>query len=196
MDGERLPFPPLPYVKDELAGLQKLGISTDKDIWLDEGFSRQQLLDVLAPTYNVLHVASHYRFATGREDLSVLLLGNGLLTLGELAVFDYSQFELIAFSACGSGLSENRTNFVAIEGLGGAVLKAGARSALVTLWNISDKATPKLTEAFYRAATSGNATRAVALQKAQLQILRNNATSAEDRHPKAWGAFVLMGQWR
>jgi len=194
--GQGLVFNPLPHAKVELESLQRLGLSRAGDTSLDAAFTPQRFLEVLRPPYNVIHVASHYRFAKGREDLSVLLLGSGVLSLASLASYDYTGFELITFSACGSGLSENADNPVAIEGLGGAVLQAGAMSAMVTLWDISDQATPKLMEDFYRATIGGTMTRAAALREAQLQVLRNRVSTEQEKHPRAWGAFVLMGEWR
>ena len=141
---------------------------------------------------------SHYQFVQGRSRESVLLLGTGVLSLRLLSGYSFEGLELIAFSACSSGLATGISEQgVALEGLGGTVLRAGAKSALVTLWDISDLAAPKLSEGFYRAFVLEKASRAGALQRAQLSMLRAAVGEAPDlRHPKAWGAFVVMGEFR
>ncbi len=54
--------------------------------------------------------------------------------------------ELLILRACETASGDDR----AALGLAGVALKAGARSALATLWYISDKAAGELVVDFYR----------------------------------------------
>ena len=76
-------------------------------------------------------------------------------------------------------------------GLGGVALKAGARSAIATLWSVSDKATCLTTTEFYRQLKKKRESKAKALQSAQLKMI------SHDRyyHPGYWSPFLLIGNW-
>jgi CHAT domain-containing protein len=95
--------------------------------------------------------------------------------------------ELLILSACETASGDDR----AALGLAGVALKAGARSALATLWHISDKAAGELIIDFYRGVQSGTLSKAHALQGAQ------RALAADPRyaHPAYWAPFLLIGNW-
>jgi hypothetical protein len=73
---------------------------------------------------------------------------------------------------------------------GGEFIRAGARSALATLWSVNDEASATLVTRFYRELASG-ASRATALQRAQQELLAENVT----RHPAYWSPFLLISRW-
>ena len=117
---------------------------------------------------------------------------DGLLTLGEL-MDDRTltlHAELVVLSACQTGLGNLRQAEGTI-GLQRAFLAKGARSVLVSLWNVDDAATRLLMEHFYRAWLDPVAPRskAVALQLAQAAVRRTPGFA----HPRYWAAFQLVG---
>jgi CHAT domain-containing protein len=71
--------------------------------------------------------------------------------------------ELLILSACETASRDDR----AALGLAGVALKSGARSALATLWYISDQASGELVVKFHRGVQSGKLSKAHALQEAQ-----------------------------
>ena len=98
--------------------------------------------------------------------------------------------ELVVLSACQTGLGAS----LLAEGTHGfqrAFLAKGARSVLVSLWNVSDEATARLMEQYYVhwLADEDRPTKAEALRRAQ-NDLRN---IPEFGHPRYWGAFQLVG---
>ncbi len=95
--------------------------------------------------------------------------------------------ELLTLSACETASGNDR----AVLGLAGAALKAGARSALATLWAINDQAAAELVSAFYRELTASKASRAQALRQAQLTILKDQRYG----HPYYWSPFLLLNTW-
>jgi len=95
--------------------------------------------------------------------------------------------ELLTLDACETALGDDR----AALGLAGIALKAGARSALATLWFISDQASGDLTVRFYEALKTGKLSRAKALQAAQEQLIADPLYS----HPAFWAPFLLIGDW-
>ena len=70
-------------------------------------------------------------------------------------------------------------------------IKAGARSALATLWTVNDPASAELVSAFYRELQDPALSKAKALQQAQLELLKD----PRYRHPSYWSAFLLIGNW-
>jgi len=77
-------------------------------------------------------------------------------------------------------------------GFAWAIFVAGCPSSLLTQWQVTDKSTAELMAAFYRNWRSQKITKAEALQRAQLSLLRSNQWS----HPFFWAPFVLVGDWK
>ena len=95
--------------------------------------------------------------------------------------------ELLTLSACDTAAGDDR----AALGLAGMAIKAGARSALASLWNINDEASVDLVLEFYRELKEPTVSRAVALQRAQLLLLNN----PRYEHPGFWSAFLMINNW-
>ena len=95
--------------------------------------------------------------------------------------------DLLVLSACQTAAGDER----AALGLAGVAVKAGARSALASLWSIGDESTARLIAEFYRQLGDGNG-KAAALRGAQL-LLRNDERYA---HPAYWAPFLMIGDWR
>ncbi len=70
-------------------------------------------------------------------------------------------------------------------------MKAGAKSALATLWQISDEATSELIGRFYGELRNTSSTKAKALQQAQLELL----SDPRYEHPFYWSPFILINNW-
>ena len=86
-----------------------------------------------------------------------------------------------------------RSHFVVISApsLKGLAIRAGARSALGSLWPIGDEAATRLVTEFYQQFEAAATTRAQALRHAQLDLLQ----SVPYRHPRYWSPFLLIGNW-
>jgi CHAT domain-containing protein len=95
--------------------------------------------------------------------------------------------ELLALSACNTAAGDDR----AALGLAGVALRAGARSALATLWPVNDEASAMLVSEFYTQIRDPTVSRAVALQRAQVKVLRTRGYE----HPVYWAPYVLVGSW-
>lgn len=95
--------------------------------------------------------------------------------------------ELLTLSACQTATGDDR----AALGLAGLALKAGARSAVASLWFINDQASGALVMDFYRALASGRLSKAKALQAAQRAMIADPLLG----HPAYWAPFLLIGNW-
>jgi CHAT domain-containing protein len=72
-------------------------------------------------------------------------------------------------------------------GLVRGLLYAGARSLMLSLWDVQDKSTAEFMTAFYQALNDGQSKRA-ALRTATLQM------KSQYPHCYQWAAFILVGQ--
>ncbi|MDZ7270303.1 MAG: CHAT domain-containing protein [candidate division KSB1 bacterium] len=114
---------------------------------------------------------------------------DGHLRMSE--VFDLRlDAELVVLSACQTARGRLFRG-EGVRGLTSAFLYAGASSVLVSLWNVDDRSTQRLMEAFYRHLAQG-VTKADALHRAQTELRRDKAYA----HPFYWAPFVLIGDER
>ena len=115
---------------------------------------------------------------------------DGRLTAYEVSGWDLRGTQLVTLSACETGLGELGLG-EGVFGLRRTFVLADAQTQVMSLWNISDQATPEVMESFYRRLTKGEG-RSEAMQNAQLAMLR----SKDHSHPYYWAAFVASGEWR
>ncbi len=184
-------YPPLPGVPSELQSIQSL---TGGDKLLNGAYSTEAFRDKLqAKEYSVIHMATHGEFSSDPEH-TYLLTYESKLTINKLqdviglGKFREKPIELLTLSACRTAVGDDR----AALGLAGVAVKAGARSALASLWFVDDEATSGMMKDFYREVMNDpNLTKAKALRKVQLKLI------AQDRywHPSYWAPFLLIGNW-
>ena len=183
-------FPSLPFVEEEINAIRTLYQGNQL---LNAEFSTPRLEQELKDhPYGILHIATHGWFASDTAQ-SYLLTYNGKLTIDELdrliGLFRYRKdpLELLTLSACQTGIGDDRSAL----GLAGVAIKAGARSALATLWFINDEASATLVSEFYRQLRNPTQSKAQALQQAQQKLLADRVYE----HPAYWSPFLLLNNW-
>ena len=183
-------FPPLPYVSVELQAIQELygGSRLLNEDFLLTNMERE-LRD---EQFNIVHIASHGQFGANVDETFVLSFDDKLTIdrLGQLVGlfrFRDDPLDLLTLSACETAAGDDR----AALGLAGIAIRAGARSALATLWHINDPASSKLVAEFYRQLDDPSISRAAALQAAQLKVLAD----PRYEHPGYWSPFLLINNW-
>jgi CHAT domain-containing protein/Tfp pilus assembly protein PilF len=183
-------FPALPYVAEEVENIRTL---YQADQLLNQQFRTPLLEQELRDSrYGILHIATHGKFSTDAND-SFLLTFDGKLTMSKLdsliGLFRFRQnpLELLTLSACQTAVGDDR----AALGLAGVAIKAGARSALATLWYINDEASAALIGEFYRQLREPAVSKAIALQRAQQKLLGDRVYE----HPAYWSPFLLLNNW-
>jgi CHAT domain-containing protein len=140
----------------------------------------------------IVHIASH-GVVENDVNNSFLLAYDDKVTMDRLSQLvgllqsRQHPLELLTLSACETAVGDDR----AALGLAGVAVKAGARSALASLWFIDDKATSDLVAEFYRQLQDPNVTKAVSLQRAQQKIMSEPA----HQHPSYWAPFLLINNW-
>jgi CHAT domain-containing protein len=180
----------MPNVVREVTAVQEL--KGGKQL-VNEDFTKSRFATELKSIpYNIVHVASHGQFSSDPKQ-SFVLAYDGKLNMDEIETHikygehRQSALELLVLSACETATGDDR----AALGLAGVALKAGARSALASLWHVSDEAAGELVVDFYRSLRSSGVSKAMALQAAQ----RKMAATQRYDHPAYWAAFLLIGNW-
>ncbi len=100
--------------------------------------------------------------------------------------------DLVVLSACETGLGGETKN-EGIVGLTRAFQYAGARSVVVSVWEVADESTARLMVELYRQRRAGKS-KDEALRAAQLSLLGSGSGALS--HPYYWAGFVLVGDWR
>ena len=191
-------FAALPAVKAEMRSIIKTGSGgiLPGEVHLDDAFTALRFKDVSQRSFQLLHVASHFRFSPGTEVNSFLLLGDGQqLTLGDIRTQNYrfDNVDLLTLSACDTGLGGGRdAQGREIEGFGVIAQQQGAKAVLATLWPVADDSTSKLMAEMYRLRQDQQLTKIEALRQAQLSLLAQSRYA----HPFYWAPFILMGNWK
>ena len=183
-------FPPLPHVGSELDSIH--GLYRGEQL-IDHEFTDPALERVVKENqFNIVHIASHGQFKSESENTFILMFDNKLSVerLNQLVgQFKYRDkpLELLTLSACETAAGDDR----AALGLAGIAIRAGARSALGTLWLINDKASSLIVTEFYQQLKNPSNSRAAALQRAQLECIDDKRYS----HPYYWSPFLLVNNW-
>lgn len=110
---------------------------------------------------------------------------DGILTAADVYDLDLLGTELVVLSACATGLGEYQPG-EGIFGLRRAFEIAGARSVVVSIWDVPSEPTVLLMREFYRTLLRGHS-RAAALRAAQQTVRRRYP------EPAAWAPFTLYG---
>lgn len=184
-------FPGLPNVAEEL---QEIGLMYRGKTLKDQDYLLGNVGDELSQKpYNVVHIASHGQFESDVRN-SFLLAYDGKLTMDHLerliapSRYREQQISLLTLSACQTAAGDDR----AALGLAGVAVKAGAASALASLWFVNDQSASQLVSGFYQQLNQPGAGKAFALQQAQIKMIADKRYS----HPGYWAPFLLIGNWR
>ncbi len=116
---------------------------------------------------------------------------DGLLTASEISELKLNA-EWVVLSACNTAGGAG-TNVEPLSGLARAFFYAGARSLLVSHWNVDSNAAVQLTtRAFAELKAHPKMSRAEAFRISIEALIKNGA--AEDAHPSHWAPFVMVGE--
>jgi hypothetical protein len=142
--------------------------------------------------YRVIHLATHGIALASDPLSSFLVLGDSrcgrFLTARDVTGLSLDA-DLVVLSACQTGLGQVSGD--GVIGLARSFLVAGARSVVVSLWNVDDARTAELMVAFHREYLTRGADKASALRRAMLAMRRKGHTD-----PRLWASFLLVGAER
>jgi CHAT domain-containing protein/Tfp pilus assembly protein PilF len=144
----------------------------------------------LAPGRATIHLAAHGVVSDLDPLASAVALApgdghDGWLRTPEVFGLDLSA-DLVVLSGCSTGLGKLSGD--GILGLSRAFLFAGAPAVVVSLWDVSDRATADLMEDFYEAREVEGLSGARSLRHAQLALRERHP------HPFLWASFTVIGR--
>ncbi|MBE9187645.1 CHAT domain-containing protein, partial [Microcoleus sp. LEGE 07076] len=163
--------------------------------------------------FGMIHLATHAEFRSGDPSQSFIQLWDTKLRLDQLRQMGWysPQVEMLVLSACRTAVGDRQAEL----GFGGLAVQAGVKSAMATLWYVSDEGSLALMADFYGQLKTAPI-KAEALRQAQLAMLRENVrieggmlhtsvgnvplpselANTETRnfsHPYYWSAFRMIG---
>lgn len=172
--------------------------------------------------FDIIHLATHAEFKSGNIDRSYIQLWDGKLTLKDIReVARQSKWnetptvELLVLSACQTALGDNDAEL----GFTGLAIQSGVKSALGSLWFVSDEGTLGLMTGFYQNLKTAPI-KSAALRQAQMAMLKGQVRISDEgqlvladgtqialpaifaergeidfTHPYYWSAFTMVGNW-
>ena len=114
---------------------------------------------------------------------------DGVLTALEVTGQDLYGTKLVVLSACETAVGEV-INGDGVYGLRRALVLAGSRTQVMSLWKVDDAATQHLMTAYYRRLQQGGG-RSEAMRQVQLAML----AEGERVRPYYWASFIVSGDW-
>jgi CHAT domain-containing protein/tetratricopeptide (TPR) repeat protein len=198
---------PLPETADELCDVaQNLGVDPATHLYIGSKATEteiKQLSDAgTLAKYKVVHFATHGAVAgelSGANEPGLILTppdkaseaDDGYLSASEIAGLKLDA-DWVILSACNTAAGDAK-GAEALSGLARAFFYAGARSLLVSHWEVSSDSTVKLiTKAIADLKTDPKIGRADALRRSILDLIDKGKTY--EAHPAFWAPFVLVGE--
>ena len=195
---------PLPDTESEVNNVKNSLGKTEKSqiqIFTRKDANEKNLRNVQLDDYRVLYFATHGllpgelkcqaepglvltppKKANSRDN-------DGLLEASEIASLKLNA-DLVVLSACNTAGSGGKFGGDALSGLAEAFFYAGAKSLVVSHWQVPSKATASLmSKMFEELGTELELGASLAMRKAQTALISKKETS----HPFFWAAFVVVG---
>jgi filamentous hemagglutinin family protein len=163
--------------------------------------------------FGIVHLATHATFKPGEPGNSYIQLWDTQLRLDELRQLGWNNppVELLVLSACKTAQGNEEVEL----GFAGLSVQAGVKSAVASLWYVSDEGTLGLMTDFYQQLKKAPI-KAEALRRAQVAMLKGQVkleggqlyTPSKNvqlppelarlgnqtlSHPKFWSAFTIIG---
>jgi len=159
---------PLPAVPVELSSItQSLG--QGKSL-LNQDFTLTNLQSQRAQQpFKIIHLATHADFQPGVPSDSYIQFWDSRLTLDEMRQLNWNSppVELLVLSACKTAIGDEKAEL----GFAGLAVQAQVKSAIASLWKVSDEGTLALMNEFYQALKTAPI-KAEALRQAQIAMIR------------------------
>lgn len=176
----------------------------NSQVYLSSSATEDRLKSVKQP--RILHIATHGYFKESNNNVNPLLNSglvlagvkerqsgpnqDGILSALEVTGLNLRGTELVVLSACDTGRGK-LTFGEGVYGLRRALVLAGSRSQVISLWKVDDNATQEFMVDYYDRLLAGE-NRDAALREIQRAFLKH----PDFNHPYYWSAFISSGDWR
>lgn len=119
-------------------------------------------------------------------------IGNGVLSAYDLTFMNLENTELMVLSACQTGLGKIE-NGNGVLGFQRAVLLAGVKKMIMTLWDVSDQYSSEIMELFYKEYINLEDAE-VALRNAKLKLIEKYYNTLGHADPFLWGGYICLSR--
>ena len=200
-------LPALPETADELRAVAKILGAKSEDVKLGEAASVTTVKKEPLADYRVVYFATHALVAGQVEEFAkvkaepALVLSipdvpseedNGLLTASEVAMLKLNA-DFVVLSACNTAAGD-KPGAEALSGLARAFFYAGAKSLVVSHWDVDSEATVGLMDGLFEALKANpRLSHAEALRMSMLRMIANSS-KPEWARPAFWAPFVVVGE--
>ena len=200
-------LPALPETADELRAIAKILGAKSEDIKLGEAASVTDIKHERLSNYRVVYFATHAlvageveKFAKVKAEPALVLTipekptedDDGLLRASDVAMLKMNA-DFVVLSACNTAAGD-KPGAEALSGLARAFLYAGAKSLVVSHWEVDSDATVELMDGLFEALKANpHFSHAEALQASMLRMIANSS-KPEWAQPQFWAPFVVVGE--
>lgn len=193
---------PLPETSNEVRSVANIIGRSKSTLFFRENASEDNVRAQKLDDYRVLYFATHGllpgELRCQTEPGLVLSpprlqatnsAADGLLAASEIAQFKLNA-DMVVLSACNTAGGGGKFGGEALSGLAEAFFFAGARSLVVSHWQVPSSATASLLSSMFESlGPQFKGGSGPALRDAQIQMISKNKVS----HPFFWAAFVVVG---
>ena len=165
--------------------------------------------------FRIVHLATHAEFKSGAPQNSYIQFWDNKLTLDRMRELQWNNppVELLVLSACRTAVGDKDAEM----GFAGLAVNSGVKSAIASLWSVSDLGTLALMTEFYQQLRIAPI-KAEALRQAQIAMLRGETRfengklrgpmlgdgvslpaelaafgNTDFKHPFYWAPFTMIG---
>jgi CHAT domain-containing protein/Tfp pilus assembly protein PilF len=197
----------LPETADEVRAIAGVLKADKRDLRLRAAASESNVKQSKLDDYRIVYFATHglvagdvelFSKADAEPALALTIpdqptdLDDGLLTASEVAQLKLKA-DWVVLSACNTA-AEQTPGAEALSGLARAFFYAGARSLVVSHWEVNSNATvPLMVGTFLASSRDPTLSHAEALRRSMLALL-DGANSDAEAHPRLWAPFVIVGE--
>jgi CHAT domain-containing protein len=192
-------FARLPFTRSEAQAILNVASKSEVLRAFDFDAVRDLFTSNRLAEYKILHIATHAVVDPEHPELSSLVFSRvnqrGMPREGYLHLYEIAslrlQANLVTLSACGTGVGKQVPGEGTV-GLGWGFLHAGAKTVVVSLWDVDDGSTAELMRLFYQNLLGTPHLRpAAALRQAQISMFRTRPSAVF-----SWSGWTVIGEWR
>ena len=205
-ESELIQVPPLPETEAEIRRIGEiLGADPARDLLIGAAASEASVRSADLSPYRVVNFATHGILAgelKGVDEPALVLAvppapspdDDGILGASEIATLRLDA-DLVLLSACNTAASDGRPGAEGLSGLANAFFYAGARTLVVTHWEIPSAPAVQVATGMIEAhAQAGRGDWSAALRDSVLKMIDEGP--AAFAHPANWGAHMVVGAAR
>jgi CHAT domain-containing protein len=230
---DQKPLPAVPVELSTIVGDRTVGTQnrellpprqsspTTEGLWSGKSFLNEEFTLVNLKSqrskeaFGIIHLATHGEFKAGTPNNSFIQLWDTRLPLDQLRQLGWNNppVELLVLSACRTAVGDEKAEL----GFGGLAVAAGVKSAVASLWYVSDEGTLALMSEFYQQLKTAPI-KAEALRQAQIAMIKGQVRLEGGQllttaslgavplppelaqsggknlsHPVYWAAFTMIG---